>query len=332
MVSAEHGRDGRRVTAADVARSLGLSRATVGFVFNDTPGQTIPEATRARVFAEAKRLGYRPHTAARALASGRSHIVLMLLPDWPMDFSMRAHLDEASLVLDRAGYSLVTMTPHPGGQAVPLWQSLEPDVVVTLAPIADEQYEAIRSTGAKTIIAGRDEVGTSDDLQFAEGPRLQVAHLVDRGRRRIAFAGVSDPRLAELAAQRRELAGRTVRELTGEALADAADVDGGNAADLVRSWVDAGIDGVVAYNDDVAALVVGAALRQGIEVPAALAVVGHDDSPIAELFVPGITSVRIDTGGLGRFLAELALAAAAGAPAPTAGPAARADLVLRETT
>ena len=116
----------KRVTAADVARSLGLSRATVGFVLNDTPGQTIPEATRERVLAEAKRLGYRANTAARALASGRSRIILLVLPDWPLDYSMRTHLDEASLALDEAGYSLVTTTPHPGGQAQPLWETLRP--------------------------------------------------------------------------------------------------------------------------------------------------------------------------------------------------------------
>src|SRR5690606_20782706 len=145
---------GKRVTAADVARSLGLSRATVGFVLNDTPGQTISEATRERVLAEAARLGYRPHSAARALASGRSHIVLLLLPDWPMDHAMRAHLDEASLVLDQAGYSLVTTTPHPGGQAVPLWESLDPDVVVSLAPVPDAQFAGIAATRARTIIPG----------------------------------------------------------------------------------------------------------------------------------------------------------------------------------
>ena len=59
----------RRVTAADIARSVGVSRATVGFVLNDTPGQTISEPTRRKVLAAAERLGYRPHSAARALAS-----------------------------------------------------------------------------------------------------------------------------------------------------------------------------------------------------------------------------------------------------------------------
>ena len=131
----------KRVTAADVARSLGLSRATVGFVLNDTPGQTIPVATRERVLAEAKRLGYRANTAARALASGRSRIILLVLPDWPLDYSMRTHLDEASLALDEAGYSLVTMTPHPGGQAQPLWETLRPDVVIGMTPFSADRLD-----------------------------------------------------------------------------------------------------------------------------------------------------------------------------------------------
>lgn len=323
---------GKRVTAADVARSLGLSRATVGFVLNDTPGQTISAATRARVLEEAKRLGYRPHTAARALASGRSHIVLALLPDWPMEHSMRTHLDEASLVLDQAGYSLVTMTPHPGGQAVPLWESLAPDVVFALAPIPDAQYAAIRATGAATIIPGRDEIALSEELRFAEGPRLQVAHLVERGRRRIAFAGTPDVRLASLVAERRSLAERTHRELTGEPLAASAEVEESDVGARVSGWIEAGIDGVVAYNDDVAALVLGAALRQGIAVPERLAVVGHDDAPIARLLVPSLSSVRVDTAGLGRFLAALALSRVAGAPPPAVGPAATSELVVRESS
>lgn len=322
----------KRVTAADVARSLGLSRATVGFVLNDTPGQTISQATRERVLAEAKRLGYRPHSAARALASGRSHIVLMLLPDWPMEHSMRTHLDEASLVLDRAGYSLVTMTPHPGGQAVPLWESLAPDVVLALAPIPDAQYEAIRATGAPTIIAGRDRLAAGEQLAFAEGPRLQVAHLVERGSRRIAFAGSTEPRLAALVAERRSLADATCRELTGAPLAASADLDEATAERVVAGWIEAGVDGVAAYNDDIAALVLRAALRRGIAVPDDLAIVGHDDAPIARLLVPALSSVRVDTAGLGRFLAELALSRTRDAEPPTVGPEATTQLVRRETS
>lgn len=328
---AETPRAPRRVTAADVARSLGLSRAAVGFVLNDTPGQTIPEATRQRVLAEAKRLGYRPHSAARALASGRSHIVLLLLPDWPLDHSVRAHLDEASLVLDRAGYSLVTRTPHPGGTAVPLWESLRPDVVLAMAPIADDEYDAIVATGAVALIPGREGSAIGEELHFDEGPRLQVAHLLDTGRRRLVFAGTTDARLAALSAQRHELAAQTLAERGGGGL-PAEGVDLATAAGIVERWIGSGVDGVVAYNDDIAAIVLGAAVRLGVEVPARLAVVGHDDTPLASLVVPALSSVRIDTAGLGRYLAELALSRATGEEPPVAGPEASAVLVRRESS
>src|SRR4051794_33842882 len=76
--------DGRRVTSADVARLAGVSRATVSYVHNDTPQQTISGPTRARVLDAAARLGYAPSAAARTLRTGRSDIVLCLLPDWPI--------------------------------------------------------------------------------------------------------------------------------------------------------------------------------------------------------------------------------------------------------
>lgn len=324
----------KRVTAADVARSLGLSRATVGFVLNDTPGQTIPEATRARVLAEARRLGYRPHTAARALASGHSRIVLLVLPDWPLDYSMRTHLDEASLALDEAGYSLVTMTPHPGGQAQPLWETLSPDVVMGMTPFSAEMLQKLRASGIQHIFPDRPagETDADDDLGFVAGPALQVEHLVGRGRRSLAFAGSTDPRIAGLVAQRRSLARSRILELTGRSLVADADIDSESAAATVAEWVANGVDGVVAYNDDIAALVAGAALRAGVAVPHRLAVVGHDDTPLAALFVPALSSIRIDTAGIGRYLAELALSAASGSAPPQAGPETEARLVVRESS
>jgi DNA-binding LacI/PurR family transcriptional regulator len=324
----------KRVTAADVARSLGLSRATVGFVLNDTPGQTIPEATRARVLAEAKRLGYRANTAARALASGRSRIILLVLPDWPLDYSMRTHLDEASLVLDHAGYSLVTMTPHPGGHAQPLWETLRPDVVIGMTPFSAEQLADIRGSGVEHVIPSvpAGDAGAVGDLGYVDGPRLQVEHLLARGRTRLAFAASPDPRLADLVAQRRGLAAQTVLRDTGSGLAAEAAWTESDAADLLTAWRAAGVDGVIAYNDDVAALVLGAALRAGVRVPDELAIVGHDDTPLAHLLVPALSSVRIDTAGIGRYLADLALSAATDTPPPDAGPDTDALLIQRETS
>lgn len=322
----------RRVTAADVARSLGLSRATVGFVLNNTPGQTIPPVTRDRVLAEAERLGYRPHTAARALASGRSRIILLVLPDWPHDYSMRTHIDTAARVLDEAGYALVTTTPHPEGHAQPLWETLSPDVVLSMTPFSAEDLSRIEATGIPRIIPAAPTVAAGGEpLAHEVGPRLQVAHLVERGRRRIAFAGSPDPRLRDLVAQRQDLAAATARELTGRELAATANADELNVGELVGGWIADGVDGVVAYNDEIAALVAGTALRAGVTIPGTLAIVGHDDTPLARLYEPALTSVSIDTIGLGRYVAALALSAAEGTRTPSA-PATDARIVVRASS
>ena len=104
---------------------------------------------------------------------------------------------------------------------------------------------------------------------------------------------------------------------------------GVRAADLVLA---ASVTAVVAYNDDVAATVVGAAIRAGMSVPGDLAVIGHDDSPLASMFIPALSSVAIDNAGLGRLVAEMALASVEDRPLPTSGPRFRATVVRREST
>jgi DNA-binding LacI/PurR family transcriptional regulator len=317
----------RRVTAADIARSLGISRATVGFVLNDTPGQTISAATRDRVLAEAARLGYRPHQAARALASGQSRIVLLILPDWPLEYSLSSHLEEASLALDEAGYSLVTWTHHAGGKARPLWETLQPDVVMSLTPLDPETAAAIRRGGAVVVTPGGPGAPT-EPLGYGMGPALQIQHLAERGHRRVLYAESADPRIADLVAERVSVASQAALKLGVTLTRDVVvEVDSSSVA----AWVASGITAVAGYNDDIAARVLNAALRAGINVPGDLAVVGHDDAPFSRLLLPALSTVRVDNAGLGRFFAAIALNAATGAPAPTAGPETRAELIRRES-
>ena len=69
----------KRITSEDVAKQAGVSRTTVSFVLNNTPGFNIREKTRQRVLKAAKELGYVPDAAAQALASRRSRIIGLIL-------------------------------------------------------------------------------------------------------------------------------------------------------------------------------------------------------------------------------------------------------------
>lgn len=320
----------RRVTATDVARAAGLSRATVGFVLNDTPGQTIPIETRERVLAAAQRLGYRPHPAARALASGQSRIILLVLPDWPIDFTMRRNIEEATLALDEAGYSLVTHNPLHAGRARPLWETLQPDVVMSLTTFSAQQLEQLRAAGVRKIVP--DPAHVAIDEYTEEGPALQVMHLAGGGHRRLAFVGSADPRVASLVRERRARAASAAAE-TGVSLIDAGDIALAeeSAARALGVAHRAGASGIVAYNDDVAIAVVGAALRAGLRVPEDLAVIGHDDIPLASVVHPRITSVRLDMVGLGRYLAGIALSLAEDSPLPDAVPTRLLSIAARDT-
>lgn len=321
----------RRVTAADIARSLGVSRATVGFVLNETPGQTISVATTERVLAEARRMGYRPHIAARALASGRSHLVLLVLPDWPIEYSLRENIDEATHALDVHGYALITFTPHEGARSRPLWETLQPDVVMGLLPFSDSLVSSMREAGVERIIPDPDQ---ASEVRYSEGgPRLQVQHLRDLGHRRLGFARPTDPRLFELADAREAAAAAEAIGLGLEAprMLEFASV-GSEIDPPVQAWVEEGITGIVAFNDDVAAAIIGAATRAGIAVPQGLSVIGHDDTPMALMFEPRISSVRINSTGLGHYLAALAIHAMEGTPTPEWEQTSSVRLVSRAST
>lgn len=177
-----------------------------------------------------------------------------------------------------------------------------------MPPLPQKTVSAIRRSGVQHVIATvlEEQSGASEDsLRYTEGPRTQVEHLLTQTRTKLAFAGSADPRIADLVRTRHALAEQTLADHTGTGFAAEADI---------------------------AALAAGAVLRSGHHVPDDLAVVGHDDSPLASLFVPGLTSVRVDTAGLGRYLAQLALSAATDAPKPEAGPETEAQLVVRESS
>lgn len=318
----------KRPTAADVGREAGVSRATVGFVFNNTPGQTISPATRKRVLDAADRIGYRPHAGAQALARGASRIVLLVLPNWPVGHSVQRFIEAADSVLDAAGYTLVTYTPRHDGSARPLWELLEPEVVMGFAPFDEQQLTSMRAQGISHIFP--DERGGGEAREV--GPIRQLSHLHELGHRHVAYASTADPRLAELAEARISSAEQHAVDLQIPSLAIAALDDTQDATRAVEHWRASGITAVAAYNDEIAALVVGAASRLGISIPHELSVIGHDDAPIAALFVPALTSVRRDEEADGRNFASVAVASATGSPIPTETSEVFEEVVVREST
>ena len=310
-----------RPTSADVARAAGLSRATVSYVLNNTPHQAIPEHTRQRVLAAAAELGYTPSAAARALSSGRSDVVLLLLPDWPIGPKVGELLENLSTAL--AGHGL-TFVAHPSAAGRPVsevWKAITPAAVVSFEELDDVEVAKLGNAGvelAVALLSSRRGTRALDVPEQRSG-RLQAEHLAATGHRHLGYAWPDDPRVEGFARSRLAGVRHTCADLgLPEPLDRTVPLEAEAATAAVRAWrdVEQPVTGICAYNDEVAIAVLSAARRLGLAVPAELAVVGVDNIPVAAVTSPPLTTIQQDMGELAGYIAETIIRRLDGRPAP----------------
>ncbi|QGQ19273.1 LacI family DNA-binding transcriptional regulator [Cellulomonas sp. JZ18] len=296
-----------RVTSRDVARAAGVSQSTVSYVLNRTPGQSISDATRERVLSAAAELGYTPSAAAKALRSGSSGDVLVLLADGPIEAVLIGVLQTFGEALTRYGHPVVVhrRTAH---DVVALVRDVRPAAVVDLSCLTPEERAAVAATG--TPLVGMALDGAHDRTMHIPQDRvgaLQAAHLADRGHTRIGYGASSDPR-SELF-MRGRLAG-VRRECAARGLPEPVVVDVPLFPDAARRSLerlrqrDQPVTAVCAYDGEVALALVAAARGLGLRIPRDLALVAVDDEPLVRLALPPITTVRIRTREMGTALAQ----------------------------
>jgi DNA-binding LacI/PurR family transcriptional regulator len=318
----------KRVTSADVARAAGVSRTTVSFVLNDKPGWSIPEETRNRVLDAARDLRYRPRASARALAAGRSDIVLLAVPDLPAGEGIIRFIEELAAALAAHGLTLVTHLSSTYARPLPdVCATLEASAVTALESFTEEMAEALYQAGAQVVLPVQDPAPVMREIG-----RLQAACLIGRGSRRLGFALPAETPQLPMARQR----------LDGAALACAAAgidppvaievrLDPASAQRAVAAWQAASVTGVCAYNDEYGLAVLAGARACGLAVPGDMAVVGADDIPVARLADPPLSTVAFDLHEAGLHRAEAIAAGLQGREASPARPAAGPRLIRRES-
>ena len=282
----------RRVTLVDVARHAEVSRALVSIVMRDAPGAS--PATRERVLAAARELGYRPDVRARSLAGQKSRLIGVMF-----DVGVGAfHFDLLEGLYDAAeeqGHTLLLSPVTRRRDERRAAQSLHDfrfDALIMLGPPTAEPVLAgkmpVAVVGWHVEHPAVDVVRTSDE----RGMALAVDHLVDLGHRRITHI---DGGVGPISASRREGYAKAMRThgLDSEIRVvpgGQTQLDGQRAARLLLDEKELPT-AVVAYNDDVAVAAMGAIAQQGIDVPDRLSIVGWDDSDAAAHSPIGLTSI-----------------------------------------
>ncbi|MER6443004.1 MULTISPECIES: LacI family DNA-binding transcriptional regulator [unclassified Streptomyces] len=297
-------------TSADVARLAGVSRATVSYVLNNTSAVRISEPTRRRVHEAARDLGYVPHAAARSLRAGHSRMVLMPAPTVPVGPLHSRFFDELQGALGRLEYTVVqygSVGLH-GDEAARAWAELRPvAVLVPGSGLGPQGVAVLKRSGARAVVTlGPERVEGAHALLMDHDRVGHSAgtHLAARGRRRVGVVVPQEPGLEifsrpRLAGVRRALrgTGATTTELPLAYEEEAA-------ARLAARWRALGLDGVFAYNDEYAMLLMRALQDAGVAVPEETAVIGADDLMLGRLLRPRLSTVHIELPS-GRDLAEL---------------------------
>jgi DNA-binding LacI/PurR family transcriptional regulator len=300
---------------SDVAARAGVSHQTVSRVINGSPN--VAPKTRARVERAIAELGYRPNTAARALVTGSTRtigLVIVKINHYGPAQTL-VGLEQAARA---AGYALsVTVlddaTAGAMCDAVDRFVAQSVDAVVALATY-DAVSEALGTLDPPVpLVAVHSGRGarTAVGMDQIAGARLATRHLLELGHRTVHHvAGPADSQEARdrIEGWRGELlaAGAPVPPLLhGDWTPPSGHASGRRLATRMRDGED--VTAVFPGNDQMALGLLAAFREEGLAVPRDVSVVGFDDLPEAPYFAPPLTTVRQDFAELGRRAARLAL-------------------------
>lgn len=325
-----------RATLVDVAGAAGVSRQTVSNVLNAPERVAAP--TRDRVRREIERLGFRPHTAARALRRRRAAalgIAVGAPADRRLGNVLDAFLFELTVAARERDVHVVTFSVPSEGDPMDQYEHLlgvqaVDGFLLTDTTRDDPRPAWLRSRGVPFASFGRvwDEPGSTSwvDVDGSAGVAAGVRHLAAQGYRSVGFLGwpagspVGDDRRAGWLAAAQELG------LHRAGLESSAPQDVHAAAEAAAPLLDRlGSGGALICASDLLALGAWTVLREsGLRAGADVGLVGFDDGDVARSF--DLTSVQQPLARIAATMLEMVTGAPSDDEPPVPGDAHRAPV------
>jgi LacI family transcriptional regulator len=332
-------RNGGVVTLKAVAASVGLSPGTVSAVLNDAPSSKhIPQATRERVIAAARKLDYRPNFFAQSLRRQRTYTLGVIVHEIGDGYSSSiiAGIEEAA---SQRGYFFVTGVHRHDSELfekysrVLLQRGAEGIIALDFNLAHSLQVPAVSIPGHR-----ENEDVTNIVLDHRHAAELGLKHLLDLGHRKIAILRghpeSADSRCRWTAVQ--EIAQELGFEIDPDLVVQITSEDstpslgypyGKELVARKRPFT-----ALLAYNDISAIGAMRAFHETGFEVPRDVSVVGFDDIPAAAFHYPSLTTVRQPLRRMGELAVEMLVDRLEGSKEMPREIAVQPEIVVREST
>jgi DNA-binding LacI/PurR family transcriptional regulator len=320
-----------------LAEYLDLSVATVSFVLNNSPNRSIPEVTRERVRAAAKKFKYQPSVVARSLQGKRTKTVGILLPEIGAGYHSQV-LSGAADVFMREGYFFFTVHHRHKQDLVEEYPRLLAARGVE-AILAIDTHFTEKPALPTVAVAGHTAIAgvTNVVLDHDRAAELTIGHLFRHGHRKIAymhgqtFSSDSASRWRSTLRVARAFGLQVPDDLIIRLDRDLNSPELGypGVQQLLMRRRD--FTAVVCFNDVSAIGSVRALHDAGLRVPADISIVGFDDIQSAAFQVPSLTTIRQPLEQMGGQAATMLLKKLAGERTPDVVKI-EPELIVREST
>jgi LacI family transcriptional regulator len=301
------------ITLADIARELGVSKMTVSRAINNHP--LINSTTRERVLEVARRLNYQPNQHARALATNRSYLIGVVVPDLMHSYFAEIYRGIED-VARPAGYrNLICNTDEDATKEIDEAGALLPriDGLIVASCLSQKEagfYRRIVKEGAKIVLIDRKLEGlrcpavTTDDVQVG---MIATEYLIELGHRRIGHLRGSSASTAEgrLEGYRRALDKHGLQ--FDETLVRDCGFTEREGYETMRSWIATKeLPGAIfAVNDPTAIGAMQALTEAGFRVGSDVALMGVGDIHYGDMLSIPLTTVSWSRSEMGQLAAGL---------------------------
>jgi LacI family transcriptional regulator len=316
----------KRPTQVDVATHAGVSRATVSYVINGLADGKVPisQETRERVWKAIEDLGYEPDAGARALRSGSTKTIGLIILDLHNPHFWQ-NADGIEQEARASGYRLLLSSMDLNAQyGEDIFKDLSGrriDALILMGSLVDQSVVA-QATLERSLSRNLPVVEISDRTNtihridcvvsdYRSTTFEAMAHLFSLGHRRIGLVhGVlnhPDMALDRLQPYQEALLSAGIA-VDPELIVDCGPAleDGYLAALRLLDMSDRPT-AIIAINDLLAMAVLRAAGDRGLRAPEDFSLVGFDDIPMARYLTPRLTTASKDAVRLGREAVRLAL-------------------------
>ena len=294
------------VSIRDVARRAGVSIATVSRAVNRIP--TVDPALAERVWRAINEVGYLPNTQARALVSGRSHMLGLIVSEITNPFFPELVQEFENLAVTQGYEVLIGSTNYSPERTESLirrmlQRNVDGVAVMTFGIEEDLVQKLVEREFPLVFVDAGPDLPNIRVLKvnYGEGIRQAVQHLAALGHRGIAF--ITGPLRLRSAVSRRDAFLKSMAELglivPAEHIVEGDHTMEGGITSMEQLTALAELPTAVICSNDMTAIgALHALYRTTQNVPQEISVVGFDDIHLAQFMLPPLTTVQMSCNDL----------------------------------